>query len=452
MPAAIALSGASPRSLSTAGLVVLLAIANPAAAETLLEAYALARASDPKLRAAQYEAQAVGTQHEQALSAFFPTVRFENNEIGTRQRVLSSNNPIFGAGFSQFRTDSWTLSLSQPVFKFDVIERYRQVKSVLRQAHFTLLAAEQDLMLRATTAYLGVLAANDGLVLARAERTAVGRGLELARERLARGLGTITNLHDATARFAVTQAREIEAENKLSDAKQALKEITGKLIESYQTLRTEFTAVTPEPPDLERWVEGAYAQNLVLQARAEAVEVARQEIMRQRAGHFPSLNLLVNRNRRDAGSTLFGGGSSVETTEVTLQLAVPIFQGGYVNAVTDEAAFRYQKSMEERELERRGVERQTRAAFQGSISGKNLVEALTQSVRSQESALDAKSEGFKAGMLPLLPVLDAQRDLYIAKRDYAQARYDYLVNSLKLKQAAGTLSESDLLRIGAALQ
>jgi outer membrane protein len=451
VPAAEARPGA-PRSLGTAGLVVLLAIATAAPAETLLEAYALARASDPKLRAAQYEAHAIGTQHDQAVSGFFPTVRFENNEIGTRQRVLSSNNPIFGAGFSQFRTDSWTLSASQPVFRMDVIERFRQVKSVLRQAHFTLLAAEQDLMLRATTAYLAVLAANDGLVLARAERAAVTKGQELARERLTRGLGTITNLHDATARLAVTQAREIEAENKLYDAKQALKEITGKQVEVYQSLRAQFTAVTPDPPNMELWVDVANTQNMSLQARNEAVEVARQEIARQRAGHYPSLNLLVNRNRRDAGSTLFGGGSSVETSEITLQLNVPIFQGGYVNAVTDEAAFRYQKSMEEREQERRSVERQTRAAFQASISGLSLVQALTQSVMSQEAALEAKSEGFRAGLLTLLPVLDAQRDVFIAKRDYAQSRYDYLVNSLKLKQAAGTLSESDLIRINAALQ
>jgi outer membrane protein len=423
-----------------------LAIPSNASAETLIEAYKLARQSDPKFRAAQYESKANATAYDQAVAGLLPTIRFESTNVGTRQAILSSNNPIFGPGVSTFPTDTWTLSLSQPLFRMDLIERYKQTKAIVRQAQYTVLAAEQDLMLRTTTAYLTVLAAEDGLALAKAERATVARGQELARERLKMGLGTITNLHDASARFAVTQAREIESENKLSDARQALKEITGRAISNYQALRPEFKPVLPEPRELDRWVQTAHEQNLLLKARDEAVEVARQEVERQRAGHFPSLNVVAARNRNDAGSTLFGGGSNVETNTVTLQLS------GLVLAVTEEAANRYQKTQEEREQERRSVERQTRAAFQGAISGQSLVEALTQSVISQQSALEGKEVGFKSGVFPLLPVLDAQRDLFIARRDYSQSRYDYLVNSLKLKQAAGTLSESDLEAINAALQ
>src|SRR6185503_5514008 len=180
--------------------------------------------------------------------------------------------------------------------------------------------------------------------------------------------------------------------------------------------------------------------------------VARQEVERQRAGHWPSVNLLLNHNRRDAGSTLFGGGSNVETTDLTLRLSVPLFEGGLTSAVTQEAAYRFQKAQEEQEQERRAVERATRAAYDGTLSGASLVRALRQSVASQESALAAKDLSFRSGLLTLLPVLDAQRDLYLAKRDYAQSRYDYLLNRLKLKQAAGTLSEADLVAIGAALQ
>lgn len=428
------------------------ALPGVSSAETLIEAYRLARQSDPKFRAAQFDARANGTAHDQAVAGLLPTVKYESTSVGSRQRVLSSNNPIFGPGVSNFPTDTWTLSVSQPLFRMDLIERYKQVQAVVKQAQFTVLAAEQDLMLRTTSAYLAVLAAEDGLTLAKAERTTVARSQELARERLKMGLGTITNLHDASARYAVTQAREIEAENKLSDAQQALKEITGKLVVRYQALRPQFQPVTPEPQNMDRWVETAYEQNLGLRARSEAVEVARQEVERQRAGHWPSVNLLASRNRNDSGSTLFGGGSAVKTDTLTLQVSVPIYQGGLINAVTEEAAFRYQKSQEEREQERRAVERQTRAAYQGAISGQSLVQALTQSVISQQSALEAKEEGFKSGVFPLLPVLDAQRDLFLAKRDYSQSRYDYLVNSLKLKQAAGTLSETDLESINAALQ
>jgi outer membrane protein len=342
--------------------------------------------------------------------------------------------------------------VNQAIFRKDVIERFAQAKAVVRQAEFTVLAAEQDLQLRTTAAYLTVLGAADNVALTTAERQALGKALDLAREKLKGGLGTITNQHDASARYAAAQAREIEAQNKLRDARQGLREITGKLIENLQTLREEFPLETPEPAVIERWIEAAFEQNLGLRAKREAVEVARQEVERQRAGHYPSLNLLLNHNRRDAGSTMFGGGSNVETTDLTLHLSVPIFEGGLTSAVTQEAAYRFQKAQEDHEQERRAVDRATRAAFDGTMSSVGLVQAIKQTVISQESALEAKDQGFKAGLFTLLPVLDATRDLYLAKRDYAQTRYEYLLNRLKLKQAAGTLSESDLGAIGAALQ
>ncbi|HEY6967051.1 MAG TPA: TolC family outer membrane protein [Burkholderiales bacterium] len=420
--------------------------------ESLMEAYKLAQQSDPKFRAAQADYRASGTAIDQARAGFLPQVKLDVENWETRQRVISSKNPIFGAGVTTFPTQNNTLSLTQPIFRKDVIERFGQAKSVVKVAEYTLLAAEQDLQLRTAAAYLVVLAAADNVAYARAEREAIGKLLDLARERLKGGLGTITAQHDALARFSVAKAREIEAEYRLRDARQGLAEITGRMIERLQTLREEFPLQTPQPPVVERWLESAFDNNLGLRAKRESVEVAKQEVERQRAGHYPSLNLLVNHNRRDAGSTLFGGGSDVETTDVILRLSVPIFEGGLTSAVTQEAAFRYQKSLEDAEQERRAVERTTRAAFDGAISGVGLVEALKQSVISQESAVESKDTGYRSGLFTILPVLDAQRDLYLARRDYAQSRYDYLFNRLKLKQAAGTLSEADLVSISAALQ
>lgn len=442
------------RRLTAALLGALAAALAPslAGAESLMEAYRLALQNDPKFRAAQAEFRANGTAIDQARAGFLPSVRFELEKMETRQRVISSKNPIFGAGVTTFPTDNQTLSLTQPIFRKDVIERFAQARSVVKTAEFTLLAAEQDLQLRTAAAYLVTLAAGDNVAYARAEREAIGKLLDLARERLKGGLGTITALHDAQARFSVASAREIEAQYRLRDARQGLAEITGRAIQSMQTLRESFALETPSPAVVERWIESAFDNNLGLRAKRESVEVARQEVERQRAGHYPSLNLLVNRNRRDAGSTLFGGGSDVETTDVMLRLSVPIFEGGLTSAVTREAAFRYQKALEDAEQERRAVERATRAAYDGAVSGVSLAQALKQSVVSQESAVEAKDTGFRSGLFTILPVLDAQRDLYLARRDYAQSRYDYLFNRLKLKQAAGTLSETDLVGIGAALQ
>jgi outer membrane protein len=424
----------------------------PALGESLIEVYKLALQNDPRFRAAQAESRALGTALDQARAGFLPTVRLDVERMETRQRILRSQNPIFGAGVTNFPTSTHLLTVNQPIFRKDVIERLAQAQAVVKQAEYTLLAAEQDLMLRTTAAYLVALAASDSLALARAEREAIGKVLDLASERLKMGLGTITNQYDAQARYAVTQAREIEAQNRLRDARQGLREITGRTIDKLQTLREEFPLQVPEPAAIERWLESALDKNLILRARREAVDVARQEVERQRAGHFPTLNLLLNHTRRDAGSTLFGGGSDVETTDVMMRLSVPIFEGGLTSAVTREAAHRHQKSLEDLEQERRSVERVTRAAYESTLAGVGLVRALKQSVVAQESALEARNEGFRSGLFTVLPVLDAQRDLFLARRDYAQSRYDYLFNRLRLKQAAGTLSEEDLAGVAAALQ
>ena len=447
-------SGSRNRALVAA--LVLTVLTPGAIAETLLEAYGLAVQNDPKFRSVRAETRASGTAIDQARAGFLPSARLDFERTETRNNVLRNENAFVGVGVKTYQTDSRTLSITQPIFRREVIARFAQAQAVVKQSEFTLLAAEQELMLRTTAAYLSVLAATDSVALAMAEREAVGKVLDLARERLRSGLGTITNQHDAAARHAVTQAREVEAQNKLRDARQGLREITGKLIGSVQTLRPQFALETPDPTDVERWVESALEQNLGLQARRQAVDVARQEIERQRAGHYPSLNLVLNHNRRDAGSSLvngsFGPGTLVETTDVTLRLSVPLFEGGLTSAVSREAVHRHQKSQEDLELERRSVERLTRGAYDGTLSAVNLVQALRQSVVSQESALELKEQGFKGGLFALLQVLDAQRDLYLARRDYAQSRYDYLLYRLRLKLAAGTLSEADIVSAGSALQ
>jgi outer membrane protein len=423
-----------------------------AQAESLIDAYRLALANDPRYRVVRSDSRATATSIDQARAGFLPTVKLEIDRLRTNQQIISSNNPVFGVGQTSFMTTDQTLSLTQAVFRKDVIERYLQAKAIVRQSQLSVLAAEQDLILRTAAAYLAVLAASDGLALATRERDALERAMELAREKLKMGLGTITGQYDASARFAVTQAREIEAQYKLDDARQGLKEITGKYIATYQSMRPSFPFVKPEPQNQDAWVDAAMTQNLAIRVRTEAVEVARQEIKRQDAANYPSLNLGLQHNRRDTGSTLFGGGSNVATTDAKLMLTVPLYEGGLTKAVTAEAGFRLERTQDELDLERRTVERATRAAYTGTLSGTTLVPALEESVTAQERALEAKTEGYKAGVYTTLAVLDAQRDLFIAKRDFAQSRYDALLAALKLRQAAGTLSEADLVNVNAALQ
>lgn len=421
-------------------------------AQSLPEVYAIAKASDPKFRSARYEFEAISFSEPQARAALLPTVSFEATETSTDQKILNSRNPVFASGQSAYPTDSYTLSLTQPIFKLSAWRGYQQAKVKVKQAGASFAAAEQDLMLRVATAYLTVLAARDAVGFAVAERDAIKRQLDLVQQRFSSGLTARASLHDASARFAVKEADVVAAQNDLDDKLQALRELTGKVLTNLRPLRESIALEQPNPARMEHWVETALQQNLLLEARRHAVEVAQQEVARQRAGHAPVLDLVATHNRKDTGGSLFGGGSNVETLDVMLRLNIPLYSGGMVSALTGEASKRYQGALEDLERDARQVERQTRAAFQGITGGAVRVQALAQGVISAESARELKLAGYKSGIETILQVLDAERDLYAAKRDSAKARYEYLLNRLRLKLSVGTLSEADLTAVSALMQ
>jgi outer membrane protein len=423
-----------------------------ACAEGLLEIYRSALQNDPRLAAARFDYEASQKSTRAALAGLLPTIVADAEKTQERQNILSSQNAVIGAGFSKFPIDVWSLTITQPIFKLSAWERLSQAEAAEKQALAQRVGAEQALMLRVATAYLGVLAAQDNLSFATAERTSIGQQLQLAKERVARGLATIVNLHDAQARFAQTEAQEVDAKNTLDDAQQAMREILGSLPRSYSPLREQIPVARPDPENVAQWIETALKQNPGLEAKRYAAEVALQEMRKQRAGYAPTLNLVGTHVNRKQGGTLFGGGSHVETTDLSLKLNVPIYEGGLTTAVTEEAALRHSKTLQEVEAEQRAVDRQTRAAYLGVMGALSRVQALQQGVLSQQSALKAKQESYRAGLLTLLAVLDSERDLYFVRRDYAKARYDYLLNRLKLKQATGSLADTDLEAIDGLLK
>ncbi|MCX7166747.1 MAG: TolC family outer membrane protein [Rhodocyclales bacterium] len=424
----------------------------PVHGEDLTQVYTLCKDSDPKYKAGRYEFEAAGYAEPQALASLLPTLSLEASQTDTRQRIISSANAVFGSGLSLYPTRNTTLTLTQPIFKLSAFRGYEQAQAKVKQAAANFGATEQDLMLRAATAYLNVLAARDALGFAAAERDAIKRQLDLVQQRFSSGLVARVGLFDAKARYELKEADVVAAQNDLDDKLQALREMTGKLVTSLNPLREVIPLEQPDPVDMSKWIESALQQNLVLLARRHTVEVAQQEVGRQRAGHMPVVDLVATQNGKVTGGSLFGGGSNVATTDVMFRLTVPIYSGGATSALTDEAAKRYQASLEDLERDARQVERQTRAAFQGVTGGIIRVKALAQGVVSSLSARELKLEGYKSGLETILQVLDAERDLYAVKRDSARARYDYLLNRLRLKQAVGTLNEDDLTEISKLMQ
>ncbi len=439
---------------SRSGAAVLLALfvcAPLAQAEDLLDVYKYARANDARFNAARNEYMALRQALPQARGTYLPNIALSADTIETDQEIISSDNEVFGSGKSTFDTDVYAVTLTQPVFRLSNIVQIKQAGAAVREAYANFVAAEQDLMLRTASAYLGALAAQDNVGLTEAQKKAIERQLKLAEKRLQVGLATITDKHEAKARFEFSRARVIEAESTLDDSYEALAEITGVDRVPLVPLSPDIVLTPPQPASADAWISKALAQNVSLQARKHAMEVARREIQRQRAEYYPTVDLVGSHNRRDTGGSLFGGGSEVETTDVILRLALPIFQGGQTLYRTREASYRFRQAADELEAQRRLVRRQTREAFLGTNTGISKASAFEQSVLSQETALNAKIKGFEAGVGTNLAVLDAQRDLYLAKRDHLQARYDYLLSSLRLKQSAGILSPADLAQVNQML-
>jgi outer membrane protein len=204
--------------------------------------------------------------------------------------------------------------------------------------------------------------------------------------------------------------------------------------------------------DVERWAETSLTRNPTVIAATEAAEVAREEVARIRSDHAPTLDLVGSRNRSDADGSVAGTGVRTDTAIVGFQLKLPLLQGGQVLARTREAAYRHDAALQELELHRRNAERTTRASFRDVSGAAARVKSLQQAVISGEIALEAKTQGFRAGLYHTLDVLDATRELFRTKRDYSEARYTYLTAYLRLKQAAGTLSDDVLEQINRALK
>ena len=416
-------------------------------AETLADIYAIAKQSDPRYLAMRSEFDATGFAVKEARAGLLPQIAYNYNRTNTNQDILSSENRVFASGSTSYPTNDRTLSISQPIFRLASWRNWTQSQASERQAAAAYAAAEQDLILRTATAYMSVLAAQDALALSRGEGESIKRQLELADAKFKSGQAIRVNLYDAQARDALKKSDVIAAENDLADKKQALRELTGVQVGTLAPLVDELPTALPEPMNLDQWVQASMDHNLLLEARMQAVDVARQEIDKAEAGHYPTVDLVVSRNQRVTGGSLFGGGSSVNTNDVMFRANIPIYSGGATSAQVGKATARHTTAQNDLERDRRLVDRQARAAYAGVVSGVTRAAALQQSVQALDSARRLKEEGYRAGISTILGVLDADRDLYAVRRDAAQSRYDYQLNMLRLKQAAGTLSENDLVSI-----
>ncbi|GAD78821.1 TolC family outer membrane protein [Vibrio ezurae] len=434
-------------------VVTLGALASSVSAENLLDMYQQALEHDPIYRAGIAQHDADKEVYDQALAFLLPTLDLELSHTQTYQKIISTDNPIQSLRDStDYPTNELNLSLTQSIFSYSNWAAFSQAKQDVKGVAAELEGVRQELMLRVATAYFSVLKRRDTYLGINAEVKSLEQVNEFVKTQAANGLARKTDALDAEARLLQAQARKIEVGNSLRDSLQGLYEITGYIPPDMATLGEELILVKPDPFQVESWLASAQKNNPSIIAKQSALESAREDIRSQKGGHYPELDLVANYNITEVNGTLFDGKSEIETADVMLRLKIPIYAGGSVSSRVRETESLYHKSRNELEQTWRQTSRETHDAFTGVTSSISKVEALKKSVEAYESAVDFKEQSFESGVATSITVLDAVRDLFIARTEYSAARYDYLYNHLRLKRAVGTLTEFDLQQINNTLQ
>ncbi len=410
-------------------------------ADDLLSVYQLAIENDPQFRAAQAEYYAQRENKTQSVAALLPTISASAHYTEHDNETVGGTTP----GNNEYKTNGYNLNLTQPLYRHENYVGLNQANAQVAQAEANYKNAKQNLIIRVAKQYFAVLAAEDDLEFAKAERKAIKEQLIQTQQRFNVGLIAITDVHEAQARYDQAVARAIIAQNTLDISKETLREITATTHTSLSPLSVKHPLVKPEPANIQQWVDTANEQNALLMATQKSVDVARTEVSRQSAGHYPTLDLTANHSYTDYkdGGGLLGEREQTNNT-ISLQLNVPLYQGGLVNSFTRAAAHRLTRARENLEQQKRATERQTRNSYLSVIASISTVKALRQALASSQIALEATQAGFEVGTRTAVDVLDSQRELYLARRNYAQVRYNYVLETLNLKLAAGTLSVTDI--------
>lgn len=431
--------------------------AQPAGADDLMDVYRMAREQDPTIREAMANYRASREALPQARAGLLPTVtlnatRDDRTSSGTQFTAVQdpvTGETTFALDTFEVSSDStsFNLELRQPLFRWDRIQAWSKADYDVAQAEARYKNAQQELIVRTAEAYFNVLNAEAELEAVEANKTALKRQLEQTQKRFDVGLIAVTDVQEAKAAYDRAVADHIAAERQLSTAKENLQAIVGSYPGRLARPEGEVPLEQPEPQDADAWAKRALDDNLGVAAKRFEVMAAGEEVDRVRAGHYPTLDLVARKTDSETNSTNIFQVGDTEQDYVAVQFSLPLFEGGSTQSRVRQAA--HQRAAQQEALTRvqRNTVRDARDAYLGVLSEISRVKALRQAVESSKTALEATTAGLEVGTRTTVDVLDARRGLVDAQRNFAQARYNYLLNTLKLKAAAGSLTEADLKQI-----
>jgi outer membrane protein len=439
-----------PRSCTSAITVAvsLLLGAGAVHAQSLTELYQAASTYDATYQAAKSQYEANLARAEQAKAGLLPTVGISASLSGTNSNVNKpSANPV-----RSFGSQSAAINASQPLYRPANRATAEQGELQATQAKSALVTAEQDLIVRVTQAYFDVLASQDSLAFVKAQKTAVAEQLAAAKRNFEVGTSTITDSREAQARFDLTIAQEIAAENDLRVKRIALDQLVGK--PSIVPKPLALPAKLPDllPADVNLWVSQSQEQHPSIKAAELAVDIAKLETTKAQAGEKPTLDATASYGLSYGSGSAFSR-ANTESRNATIGIALnyPLFSGYAAQNRIKETLQLEDKARNDLEAAKRSIAQTTRTAYFGVLSGQGQVKALEAAETSSQSALDANKLGYQVGVRINIDVLNSQSQLFQTKRDLARARYDVLVGGLRLRQANGTLKAEDLAPVNALL-
>ena len=456
-------------------LLVLCGYATTLPAADLMAVYQRALQNDPQLREAEATRLAALEAKPQALSALLP--QLSGSGTVTRQKDTGSTNTtepvttVIGSnattlesfpfdGRTVTTTHRYGIDLRQNLFRWENWVALQRADSQVAQAEADYQAAQQDLMERVAQRYFDVLAAQDDLEAQEVALTSIKRQLDQAEARFQIGLIAVTDVEEARAAHDSGAAAVIAAKRSLASTQELLREITGDGFDSLARPIEPFELANPDPVSEDRWVEMALQQNLSLVSSRLAADIARENVSTARGGHYPSLDLIGSRYKANSnGVDTFSdgtpaGGTALDQNQRTigLQLTIPIYTGGLVSSQVRQAVYQHRAAKERVERVARQTEHDARDSYLGVLSEISRVKALRRAVESNATSLHATESGYEAGTRTAVDVLQSRQLWVQAQTDYSRSRYDYMLNVLRLQQAAGTLSQQSLEKINSLLR
>ncbi len=425
-------------------------LANVVSAENLLQVYQHAKTYDPQLKAAEEGYRSIQESVMQAKAAKKSQI---NLSAGSSLNHSNINNTISSDGSSDIFSTNYSVNLVKPLYNKGLTAVKRKADAATAQARADLDNQRQNLIIRTAEAYFNILLAQENVNFAIAEKEAISKQFEQVKAHFEAGILAITDVKETQSRYDQASAQVITANNQLALAKEALQVVTGRLYKSYAGNANGIRLVKPKPNKIDAWIHIAEKNNKQLQAFRHAINVAQKNLEQQRAARKPTVDFVASHSgsfaRDIAGSSAFDR-DQIDNA-IGVQLKIPLYTAGAISSKVRDALHNKRKAQHNLEAQKQQIHQQVRSAYLTIISDISRTTSLKQALDSAETALEATQAGFEVGTRTAVDVLLSLRNVFAAKRDLATARYNYLLNMLKLKQAAGTISVNDIKQATALL-